>query len=342
MDPVGTDVLLTTLNRGFAAGRDEDGLSCWEAVGASCAAKLLPLRPLRSLVALPRPRACVAYFCISLDNIQMRYIPEPVKLQLRQEAGFGCCGCGSPILQYHHIIPWADEEHNRPEDMMALCPGCHDKCTKKAVTEPEQREWKAHPFNIAKGYVDGLLTVTQPTCIVSLGTCTAGGPSVLFSINGTSLLELTVLNGRLAISLTLYGPKNVLLAEIVDNEWIAGDPSTWDIMADYQKLKIRLKSGDVRLDIDATQTPMRLKAKLAKDGKLLVIRPTGVRSFGGSSGHLNMNQTALYNAGFNFDTTQGNISISGGIIHINADPKARIEWLLDQMLQANTLEPETT
>jgi hypothetical protein len=42
-------------------------------------------------------------------------IPAAVARQLRQEAGFGRCCCGVPILQYHHIIPWAAEAHFRPE-----------------------------------------------------------------------------------------------------------------------------------------------------------------------------------------------------------------------------------
>jgi len=29
--------------------------------------------------------------------------PEELERQLRREAGFGCCFCGNPIIQYHHI-----------------------------------------------------------------------------------------------------------------------------------------------------------------------------------------------------------------------------------------------
>lgn len=70
-------------------------------------------------------------------------VPLPVKRQLRQEAGFGCCVCGLPIIQYHHIIPRAIEEHNRPEDMMIFCPNHHDAATKGAMTESQQRSYKA-------------------------------------------------------------------------------------------------------------------------------------------------------------------------------------------------------
>jgi hypothetical protein len=70
-------------------------------------------------------------------------VPEPVKRQLRQEAGFGCCKCGLPVFQYHHIIPREVEDHNRPEDVMVLCPNHHWEVTSGAMLEDEQRRYKA-------------------------------------------------------------------------------------------------------------------------------------------------------------------------------------------------------
>ncbi len=54
-----------------------------------------------------------------------RLPPEPIRQRLRAEAGFGCAYCGNPILEYHHIIPWRDEQLHRPEHMVALCPTHH-------------------------------------------------------------------------------------------------------------------------------------------------------------------------------------------------------------------------
>ncbi len=68
--------------------------------------------------------------------------PEPVARQLCQEAGFGCCKCGVPIIEYHHIIKWSVDQHFRPEDMMVLCPTHHDEAG-SAMDEAEQRLLKA-------------------------------------------------------------------------------------------------------------------------------------------------------------------------------------------------------
>ena len=44
-----------------------------------------------------------------------RDIPDRIKRQLRQEAGFGCCKCGFPIYDYHHIVEFSEEKHFRPQ-----------------------------------------------------------------------------------------------------------------------------------------------------------------------------------------------------------------------------------
>lgn len=98
-------------------------------------------------------------------------IPEDVKRRLRQEAGCGCCKCGLPMIQYHRIIPREVEDHNRPEDMMVLCPNHHWEVTSGAMLEDEQRNYKAHPFNMDRGYVDGQLTINQSYCAIAVGSC---------------------------------------------------------------------------------------------------------------------------------------------------------------------------
>ncbi len=153
-------------------------------------------------------------------------IPEPVKLRLRQEAGFGCCFCGNPIIQYHHIVERAKEEHNRPEDMMVVCPMRHDAITKGAVVESEQRAAKSRPINIDRGLVDGVLSVSQDYCAIELGSNVVAGEIVIFRVNHEPLLVIGVKDGRLSIDLMLYDSDGHLLVMIVDNEWVLWRPSS--------------------------------------------------------------------------------------------------------------------
>ena len=72
--------------------------------------------------------------------------PAHVKLQLPQEAGFGCCICGYPFYEYHHIREFTPEPHHDPEDMMVLCPNHHHQATVHALEETDQRRWKLRNY----------------------------------------------------------------------------------------------------------------------------------------------------------------------------------------------------
>ena len=201
-----------------------------------------------------------------------RNIPGDVKRRLRQEAGFGCAACGFPVIEYHHIIPRAHEEHNRFEDMVALCPTHHDECTKGAMLEEDQRLWKRSPLNIARGYADGLMKVNQTYCAVACGSCLLVNDGTHVRIDGEPLLALSLSEGRVQLSLTLYDEQNEVLALVEDNEWVSGDPAIWDLEASYQRLTIPRAFGDVRLRLHVGREPMSLEAQLWHNGHVVDIR----------------------------------------------------------------------
>ena|ERR1019366_8223156 len=134
-----------------------------------------------------------------------RNVPAAVARELRREAGFGCCVCGIPILQYHHIVEWAEDQHFRPEDMMVLCPLHHDQMTKRAMPEAEQRKLKANPHNIQRGLAKGLLTVRQDYCAANFGSVTVVGEGPFLRIDGENILSFYLGDGNLEISLRLFG-----------------------------------------------------------------------------------------------------------------------------------------
>jgi hypothetical protein len=74
---------------------------------------------------------------MTMNGHLTREPPAAVKRQLRQEAAFGCCICGHPIYQYHHIRPFEPNHHHDPDDMMLLCPNHHHEATVGALEEAE-------------------------------------------------------------------------------------------------------------------------------------------------------------------------------------------------------------
>lgn len=150
----------------------------------------------------------------------MTTIPEPIKRQVRQEAGFGCCKCGFPIIQYHHIV----NDSKDPRDIMLLCPTHHHEATVGAMLEEEQRSYKAEPYNIEKGFVEGILKINQKTPVVSVGTNQFVGDGNFLLVNGENLLSININEERLELSMKLYDKNDSLVAEIERNEWVSGNP----------------------------------------------------------------------------------------------------------------------
>jgi len=190
-------------------------------------------------------------------------IPEPIERLVRQQAGFGCCKCGNPIIEYHHIMRGSED----PQDIMILCPTCHHEATVGAMTEEEQRFYKLHPFNIERGYVEGNLKINQKLPAVVIGTNQFVGEGDFMLVDQESLLSLKVNSGRLELSVKLYDRNDQLLAYIENNEWISGDPMSWDLESSFQQFKIRHKLRNIALEIDARRSPIEIRADLWRRGQ---------------------------------------------------------------------------
>jgi hypothetical protein len=218
--------------------------------------------------------------------------PDPVARQLRQEAGFGCCVCGNPILQYHHIVEWAAEPHFRVADMMVLCPLHHDQATKKAMPEDEQRKFKARPRNIVAGLAKGLLAVRQDYCAADFGSITVVGDGTFLRIGGEDIVGFHLEDGNIQISLRLYSESDELLLRIDRNEWLSGDPLPWDIDADWQILTLRERARRVTLSLKAKAVPLEVTGSFYRYGQRVSISNGGIQ-VGNKSASAGLHELAL-------------------------------------------------
>jgi hypothetical protein len=256
-----------------------------------------------------------------MTDQQRKAIPAQVARQLRREAGFGCCKCGIPILQYHHIVPWSVEEHYRPEDMMVLCPLHHDQATKGAMQIDEQRELKASPFNIQKGRVKGQLEVKQDYCAAALGTVTLVGEGCFLSIHSEEVLRLSLGEKNLEVSLKLFSESDELLIQIDKNEWIAGDPLPWDIKADWQVLSLREKARKIAIELDARRVPLRIAGEFWYSGRRVSIGRDLIRIEGRTC--VGLAHLALVGGGIDLDPENTRLA-TGGAIVVASNPREQL------------------
>ena len=92
-------------------------------------------------------KVSVAFVRASNPYTMTRKPPASVTRTLRQEVGFGCPidGCGNPYLEWHHFDPpWSEEEHHRPEGMIALCVSHYKKADGGAYTREQFRALKSN------------------------------------------------------------------------------------------------------------------------------------------------------------------------------------------------------
>ena len=62
-----------------------------------------------------------------------RYIPAKLKRRVLVEAGHRCAipTCRQIEVQIHHIVPWADCQEHKYDNLIALCANCHSRADKK-------------------------------------------------------------------------------------------------------------------------------------------------------------------------------------------------------------------
>jgi hypothetical protein len=74
---------------------------------------------------------------------------------LRKEANFGCAKCGTPLVTFHHIEGYREDDPSPIEQLIALC-NRHHKLSDLALKQPELKqgitkqelyELKKKPFN---------------------------------------------------------------------------------------------------------------------------------------------------------------------------------------------------
>lgn len=194
-------------------------------------------------------------------------IPVDIQRALRQEAWFGCCKCGSPFFEYHHIRGFAVTGHLAAE-MMLLCPGCHYLATVGALDEIEQRRLKGLPYNRQKGYARGQLFTKREVLLIDVGSNILAGPDYKLIVEQTPLFSVRHGDrGELLISLSAYDANGTLALAIQDNEWQLGSDSVTDFVAKPRWLRLASPHLPQALVIDARDPFLVVRGALRFAGR---------------------------------------------------------------------------
>lgn len=205
-----------------------------------------------------------------------RYIPLPLKRDVRKEAYFGCVLCGSPIIEYHHIKAFHQVKEHTKENLVALCPEHHHRSDCAEIPVSVIKKAKDNPFNKDQDFVSKDFFLSTYTDLrTRVGSNIYIRTPKILVVDGHPLITIhpddednALLNAK------FYNSHSVLLAEIRDNEWLVyKNPEFWDISYTPGHLKINRGKGNILLELKLSDGNIDLRADMYYQGYKVNLLP---------------------------------------------------------------------
>jgi hypothetical protein len=206
-----------------------------------------------------------------------RKIKPEMKRSLIAEAGGKCAnpGCSNWRVHIHHIKHWAVYRAHEADDMIAVCPSCHDAIHHGALTvaDDELYRWKGikrpNKPNAAHVYVEPAPTLKL--LAGNIGLMTGSDRLAVFELSNANHVELRVLDDDiLQVSARLEDTRGNEVLRVVENH--VRTPPGRDIEFIFQ-------AGHVRITVPATDVyvpawltgAMREQTFFIKDGRVVAL-----------------------------------------------------------------------
>jgi hypothetical protein len=179
--------------------------------------------------------------------------PEEVKKILRAEVGFGCPvpNCGSPYLEWHHFAPpYREEEHHRPEGMIALCREHHIQADNGAFTNEQIRTFKSEGKQNS-ALVKGRFNWMRNKLLAVVGGNFYFETPIIFQYKSDPIIWFERdQEGYLLLNVRMLSTTDEPRACIRNNDWInSGGEEDIQCPPSAKKLRISYQNGDL-VDIE--------------------------------------------------------------------------------------------
>jgi hypothetical protein len=198
-------------------------------------------------------------------------IPAVVERQLRQEAGFGCVRCGHPCVEYHHIVQWHEEQHFRPEDMVAVCGNCHGffECQGR----DRQYGFKMAPLNVAQGAFKGLLEYDRRSLVFRVGGNWYEDIPTILKYRDVPLISCRLQDNQALVSLNVFNAAGKLVFEVRDSEVVFRLGNLWDFECKKNIAIARSGPRDIALKMDFSGADACIEGSLWAGGQQIRLGP---------------------------------------------------------------------
>lgn len=189
---------------------------------------------------------------------ESRYIPLPIRREVRQRCGFGCVICGVPLYEYDHIEQFAKEKKHEAINLTLLCDKHHKEKTVGLLTKEQVIKANTNPFNIINAestpylfhFAGNEFSVILGDVKMSLDNVNSIHDQLIpLIVYNKALIAFEIIDGNLFFHLLLYDKTDKLLFKIKENEMVY-NPEMWDIEFVGTRLKLREAMGKILFDIE--------------------------------------------------------------------------------------------
>ncbi|MFC4557847.1 HNH endonuclease [Virgibacillus kekensis] len=205
-----------------------------------------------------------------------RYIPLPLKRKVRKAAYFRCIICGNPIIEYHHIVPFHRVKEHSSDNLVALCPEHHHRADCGEIPLGSINKFRENPFNRDKNHISKDFFLSNYSALrTRVGSNVYIRTPKILIVDNQSLITITPDNDDNALlNAKFYDSKDMLVAEIKDNEWFAYQtPKLWDISYSPGHLKINRSKGDILMEFKLSDGNIDLRAEMYYHGYGISLLP---------------------------------------------------------------------
>lgn len=183
-----------------------------------------------------------------------RNIPAVVKLQVRQECGFGCVICGASLIEYEHIDPpFEDAQLHDASAIALLCSSCHSNVTRKFWSKDKVKLARSSPRCRSDGFSWGGLDLGSESPVIHFAGVTFRNCPVPIAVKGMPVLEIespTIAGSPFLLSARFFGESGRQLFRIDKNEWNSTS-GVWDTKFEAGRIEISEAKGSQQLVLRA-------------------------------------------------------------------------------------------
>ena len=209
---------------------------------------------------------------------QQRKIKPALKRQLIDKAGGKCAnpGCSNWRVHIHHIKHWAIYESHTAEDMIAICPSCHDSAHhgRLRISDALLYEWKtinrlATPDN-AHIFVEPSKSLKLLAGTIAIST--SNDQAAVFELSNSNHLKFRILDHDiLQLSARLLDGQGTEIFRVVENHVRVAKNDR--IIFDYHpgRARVTLPVGDGFIPDWMMEQVRRQDPLFAADGRVVAL-----------------------------------------------------------------------